>query len=120
MLASSNHLKLETYNQNATTVVINLIGKYDLSEIHNFESIYSEQLKNKPAVIALNLASLNYIDSSGIGSFVRCMNLANKDKLEFLCFGLNENIRSIFMLAKLDQFIKIIPNSEFESRYPRG
>ena len=98
-------------------VIFNLIGKYDISEVHNFETMYKKYLEQQPRLIALKLRDLKYIDSSGIGSLVRCMNLALKNDVEFICFDLNENVESIFKLAKLDQFITLLTEEEFVNTY---
>ena len=98
-------------------VIFNLIGKYDISEVHNFETMYKKYLEQQPRLIALKLRDLKYIDSSGIGSLVRCMNLALKNDVELICCELNENVESIFKLAKLDQFITLLTEEEFVNTY---
>lgn len=98
-------------------LIFTLSGRYDISEVHNFESVYRQHIEDEPKIIALNLRELKYIDSSGIGSLVRCMNLALKSNIEFICYDINENVESIFKIAKLDQFISILTHDEFISTY---
>ncbi|MFW5862170.1 MAG: STAS domain-containing protein [Spirochaetota bacterium] len=112
-------MQIDIHKEN-NMVIFNLIGKYDISEVHNFETMYKKHLDQKPRLIALKLQNLKYIDSSGIGSLVRCMNLALKNDVEFICFDLNENVESIFKLAKLDQFITLLTEEEFMDTYVRG
>jgi len=98
-------------------IIFTLNGRYDISEVHNFETVYRHHIDDNPKVIALNLKDLKYIDSSGIGSLVRCMNLALKNNIEFICYDINENVESIFKIAKLDQFISILTKDEFLKKY---
>lgn len=100
-------------NNNDGLVNIKLSGNYDIEEIYFFSSVFAEQLNNNPSIIALNLGELNYIDSSGIGSLIRCMNMAIKENIIFLCYNLNENIKKTFKIAKLEQCFPILSEEEF-------
>ena len=100
-----------------TTEIIVLSGKYDISEIIKFETQFKELLKKRPERIALNLSDLAYIDSSGIGSIIRCMNFASRDNIQFICFALNDSILSVFKMAKLDQYIVLMSEDEFNATF---
>ena len=99
------------------TAILFLEGKYDISEIIKFEGIFKETIKGMPERIALNLKNLIYIDSSGIGSIIRCMNFASRDNIAFICYDLSDPIFSVFQMAKLDQYIQIMTLEEFESSF---
>jgi hypothetical protein len=58
--------------------IISIRGRYELSSVNYIENIFKEQLYTDCTVIAFNLKDLHYIDSSGIGSLIRCENLAKK------------------------------------------
>ena len=98
-------------------VTIKLIGKYDIEELLFFSTVFSDEISKKPPVIALNLGNLTYIDSSGIGSLIRYMNIATKENIDFLCYNLNKNIENIFKTSKLDQFLQILSNEDFHKKY---
>ena len=104
-------------NREEEIVDIKLIGKYDLEELLFFSTIFSDEISKKPPVIALNLAELTYIDSSGIGSLIRYMNMAIKENIDFLCYNLNKNIENIFKISKLDQFLQILSKEDFQKKY---
>ncbi|MCU0822869.1 MAG: STAS domain-containing protein, partial [Spirochaetes bacterium] len=86
-------------HRNRDIVDVKIVGEYDIHEVHFFNSLFIDELNNKPATIALNLKEMTYIDSSAIGSLLRCMNMAMKDNTEFICYSLNERIEEIFRLA---------------------
>ena len=99
------------------TVIFGLYGKYDVSEIIRFESQFKDAVKELPERIALNLSELDYIDSSGIGSLIRCMNIALHDGVDFLCYDVNDKVVGIFKAAKLDQYLKLLTLSEFNALF---
>ncbi len=96
---------------------IKLVGEYDIQEVHFFNSLFIDELNKKPSNIALNLGELKYIDSSAIGSLIRCMNMAAKDDINFICYNLNEKIKEIFKLAKLERYFQILSDEEFKKRF---
>ncbi|MBN2040093.1 MAG: STAS domain-containing protein [Spirochaetes bacterium] len=97
-------------------VNIKLIGKYDIEELLFFSTVFSDEISKKPEVIALDLEELTYIDSSGIGSLIRYMNIATKENIEFLCYNLNKNIEDIFKISKMDQFLHILSNDDYHKK----
>lgn len=99
------------------TVIIILSGKYDISEIIRFEALFKEHLKDMPERIALNLNELEYIDSSGIGSLIRCMNFASHENIAFVCYDLNEKISNLFKAARLDQYMPLLTIFEFNALF---
>ncbi len=106
--------------RNKNIVDVKIIGEYDIHEVHFFNSLFIDELSNKPAVIALNLKETTYIDSSAIGSLIRCMNMAMKENVEFICYSLNERIEEIFRLARLERCFQILSEEDFQKKYPAG
>ena len=103
--------------RNDNIVNIKLIGKYDIEELLFFSTLFTDEISKKPRVIALDLEELSYIDSSGIGSLIRYMNMAAKENVDFLCYNLNGNIQNIFKISKLDRYLPIFSNEEFQKKY---
>ena len=105
-------MRIETHREERL-IIIKLIGRYDIEEVHDFVIMFRQQINMNLDIIALNLSELNYIDSSGIGSFIRCKNTATRNRVQFICYDLHKNIASIFKLAKVDQFLDILSEDEF-------
>ena len=59
--------------------IISIIGKLDLSSTRKLEAEFKEEIMKKPEAIYFDMAATDYIDSSGIGTIIRCMNWAKKD-----------------------------------------
>ena len=109
-------LKIDVHRDEGLTI-IQLAGKYDITEITNFERVFIGEIEKRPAVVALMLKDLKYIDSSGIGSLVRSFNLAEKYGVDFVCYNLNTNTERILSLSKIDLFMKILSEEAFINTY---
>ena len=133
-------MKIDIYRED-TLVVIRVIGRFDINEVHSFESMLHSQIESNPAVIAFRLRECTYIDSSAIvtfsagtstfwntsspvwlpqfqdGSFVRFMNLAKRHGIDMVCYDLNENIAKIFRISKLDSYVQILTEEQFLDKY---
>jgi anti-anti-sigma factor len=103
--------------KNGNTVVIGLNGSFDIGEVTTFEARFKSVLQQHPENIALHLKELHYIDSSGVGSLIRCMNYAMREKSHLLCFDLNESIYSVFEMTHLSHFIEVLSQKDFSQKY---
>jgi anti-sigma B factor antagonist len=64
--------------------------------------------------IFIDLSNVNYIDSSGIGVLINTAKLLRKQKGDIVMANVSDDIKSIFKVIKLEEFIKIY-NSEVEA-----
>jgi anti-anti-sigma factor len=111
-------MKLDIYRDD-NLVIIRIIGRFDINEVHNFETAFISQVESNPEAIAIKLKDCTYIDSSAIVSFVRFKNLALKNKIDIIYYGLNDNINRIFSISKLDTYLKVLSEEEFLEQYSR-
>lgn len=61
----------------------------------------------KPQRLVVNLERVGYMDSSGLATLVECMRTAKGNSTEMILCGMNERVRAIFEIARLDQFFRI-------------
>jgi anti-sigma B factor antagonist len=104
-------------HKNGSTVIVDLNGSFDIGEVGTFELRFKSLLKQHPKNIALHMRDLLYIDSSGIGSLIRCMNYAMRENSHLVCYDLNDSIRMVFDMTHLAQFIEVLTEGDFMSRY---
>jgi anti-anti-sigma factor len=64
--------------------------------------------------IFVDLKNVEYIDSSGIGVFINSAKLIRKQKGDVVLANVSEEVKNIFKVINLDEFIKIY-NSEVEA-----
>jgi len=93
--------------------IIKLKGEFDLHDVDDFEASLRELLK-KFKKFVIDFSNLEYIDSSGIGQFIRLQtDLANDDGVLYI-FGLNDFISRIISMANLDTFFNIKSKAEID------
>lgn len=97
--------------------ILALRGRYELSTVSLIENIFREQLLAGFEIIGFDFKELNYIDSSGIGSLIRCKNLAEKQKREIVLFNLSSDIQMVFQMSRLDTILNIVSGETFENDY---
>jgi anti-sigma B factor antagonist len=67
-------------------------------------------VEEKPQQIVVDLAKVTYIDSSGLAVLIEGMQNVESYGGKFALAGLQENVRPIFEIARLDQVFRIYPD----------
>jgi anti-anti-sigma factor len=104
-------------NQVGSIKIIEISGKYDIESTEEFESIFNKQLESKPQIVAIDMTKLDYIDSSGIGSLIKCLNSLKNKNGKMILVGIKPMIMNVFKLAKLDMFFEILSKMDFDTKY---
>jgi anti-sigma B factor antagonist len=90
-------------------VVISPVGDIDMSRSPEFRTALRGVNDRKPRRLVVNLADVGYMDSSGLATLVECMRTAKANRTEMILCGMNDRVRAIFDIARLDQFFNIVP-----------
>lgn len=99
-------MQLETEIRNATLIVTALIPRIDAAVAIQFKDGMRDACNDGPARVVLDLAQVNFIDSSGLGAIVATMKLLAPDqKLELA--ALSENVDKVFRLTRMDRVFAI-------------
>lgn len=110
-------IKIKKINQRI--VLLELFGKFNIEEVVRFEETINRIMEDKPAAIAINMEEIKYIDSSGIGSLIKTMNIAKGKNIDLVITDIDKDILHIFKLAYLDRFFTIMPYEEFFEQYSK-
>ncbi len=90
--------------------VLPLDGEIDLHVSPGIASSLKAIIDAKPKKVVVDLARVSYIDSSGLAVLIEGMqNVAGYGGL-FSLAGLQETVRPIFEIARLDQVFRIFPD----------
>jgi len=81
------------------------------------EKAINELIEESPRTLSLNMAELKYIDSSGIGSLIKAMNITKNRDIDLVITDLDKEILHIFKLAYLDRFFTISTQEEIIEKY---
>ncbi|MGJ8662772.1 MAG: STAS domain-containing protein [Marinicella sp.] len=88
-------------------VTIYVAGEVDLSNSADVRKTILGALKTSSAVM-VNLAQVEYIDSSGIAAMVEGLQYANSNGRTFSLTEPSKQVSSILELARLDQVFDIV------------
>jgi anti-sigma B factor antagonist len=94
----------------AGPTIIPLEGEIDLHVSPRIAATLTAAVKEKPRNLIVDLAKVSYIDSSGLAILIEAMQSVEKYGGKFALAGLQENVKPIFEIARLDQVFRIFPD----------
>ena len=94
----------------APSNVFPLSGEIDLDVSPRIAASLTEMIDRKPEKLVVDLSEVTYIDSSGLAALIEAMQNVDKYNGKFALAGLQENVRPIFEIARLDQVFRIYPD----------
>jgi anti-sigma B factor antagonist len=90
--------------------VLPLDGEIDLHVSPRVALSLAQMVKKKPAKLVVDLSRVSYIDSSGLAVLIEAMQSVEEYGGMFSIAGMQETVRSIFEIARLDQVFRIFPD----------
>ncbi|MCG3139142.1 MAG: Anti-sigma-B factor antagonist [Phycisphaerae bacterium] len=93
------------------TVVV-LKGELNLRYQAPFHQQMLKLCNKPPAHLLLDLAALQHIDSSGVGTLVDIFRRVKKASARMTLVALSPMVHSVFEITKLDRFFEIYPTRE--------
>ena len=91
--------------------VLPLEGEIDLHVSPAISASLKTITDAKPKRVVVDLAKVSYIDSSGLAVLIEAMQNVMGYGGKFALSGLQENVRPIFEIARLDQVFRIFPDN---------
>jgi len=64
----------------------------------------------------VDLSGVNYMDSSGVATLVEAMQISRRQSTKLVLCSLQDKVRSVFEIARLDRVFEIAPNVEVADR----
>jgi anti-anti-sigma factor len=90
--------------------VLPLEGEIDLHVSPRVAESLATMIEQKPARLVVDLSQVTYIDSSGLAVLIEGMQNVEGYGGKFFLAGLQDNVRPIFEIARLDQVFQIYPD----------
>ena len=90
--------------------VLPLQGEIDLHVSPRISEKLGEMIKQKPSRVVVDLSRVTYIDSSGLAILISAMQDVEDYGGRFAIAGLQENVRTIFETARLDNVFLMYPH----------
>ena len=102
---ADNALTMQVLHDGAVTRIIP-VGEIDMSSANTFETIAGQALLAHPERIELDLAGVEFIDSSGLRSIVLLRNRARLEGIDLCATGLSPAAERILELTGLIDELK--------------
>ena len=93
-------------------VVMKLIGRMDADTSKEFEAAWDRSLQEGSIFFVVDLSELNYINSAGIGSFLRNGKLAHEKRGALHIAGIKGFVKEIFEMTQLIRVYPIFESTE--------
>src|SRR2546423_3276490 len=90
--------------------VFPLKGEIDLHVSPSVTASLNAMIEKKPRRLVVDLSEVTYIDSAGLAALIEAMQKVEGYGGRFLLAGLQETVRSIFEISRLDQVFQIFPD----------
>ena len=90
--------------------VLPLEGDIDLHVSPAVTESLNAMIKKKPERIVIDLSRATYIDSAGVAALILAMQEVEAYGGKFFLSGLQETLRSIFEISRLDRTFRIVPD----------
>lgn len=108
-MADTDTIEIKVESRGGVTIV-RPKGDVDLQR----SPILRDQLKTvsekRPSRLIVDLSDVSYMDSSGVATLVEAMQLARRGKYPLVLCSLQDRVKSIFEIARLDTVFQIAPD----------
>jgi anti-sigma B factor antagonist len=92
--------------------VLPLKGEIDLHVSPIVTASLTAMIEKNPERLVIDLSDVTYIDSAGLAALIQAMQKVEDYGGKFLLAGLQETVRSIFEISRLDQVFRIFPDTD--------
>lgn len=93
-------------------IILEPDGRFDANEAENVRETLKQAVSTVPAKIIVNLKKVNFIDSSGLAVLVQGMKRAKDKKGKLHLCNLQQRVRIIFELTRLDRAFEIFADEK--------
>lgn len=110
-MIESESMEIRREDRSGATI-LSPVGEIDLSRSPSLRAMLIETLDESPARLVLDLGEVSYMDSSGVATFIEAMHVARQRSCALILCALQDRVRSIFEIARLDMVFTIKPDTD--------
>lgn len=93
-------------------VILKLTGEIDLHASPALRAELQQCAADKTALLLVDFHNVEYIDSSGLATFIEYVRSASDHNGRIALFGLKKKVRTIFDLVRLNELFTITDSAE--------
>lgn len=102
---------IESIEKVNDTIIVVMKGTLDISKQGRFKDELLKQVPSDKTKLILDFQEVNFIDSACLGALISIVRTLRNRGGDVLLFGLQNEVRSIFQITRLDKVFKV-----FETR----
>ncbi len=106
-MSKAEELEIHTSNIH-DGIILRPVGEIDLSCAATLRQGLSQIQGGRPQRLVIDLSQVPYMDSSGVATLVEAMQIARRTGSKLVLAALQEKVRSIFEIARLDMVFAIV------------
>ncbi|MBX3367887.1 MAG: STAS domain-containing protein [Phycisphaeraceae bacterium] len=91
-----------------TSIVVSPRGDLDMSRSPALRNTLRTAQGDKPKTLIVNLASVEYMDSSGLATLVEAMKNAKNNSTKLVLCAMNQKVKALFEIARLHNYFNIV------------
>ena len=92
--------------------IVQPLGEIDLGNATALGTHIKQAQRDRPPRLVIDLQQVPYMDSSGVATLVEAMQVARRQGGRLVLCGMQEKVRSIFEIARLDMVFTIVSNRD--------
>lgn len=100
-------IKLKKYS---SVYILEVIGDMDLYSAFELKDVVAKMLAKGIKLYVLDLAKVDYIDSSGIGVLIHIYSTIKKANNKLKIVNVHGSVEKVIRLTKLTQYFPIVPS----------
>lgn len=104
-------MKVQLDNKGSWAVV-SLEGDLEVAGAEQLNQVVADLLSAKRRQVILDLTKCEYVDSSGLGALLDISKNCHRQGCALRLAGLNENVRDVFLMTRLDRYFHIASTLE--------
>ena len=89
-------------------LIVRPVGEVDLGCAPMLQEKMAAVLSGDAYKVIIDLSGVPYMDSSGVATLVEAMQVARRNKIKLLLCTMQDRVRSIFEIARLDTVFVIV------------
>ncbi len=98
--------------ENGAVSIIELAGRFDAYQVPQVTGWFEKAWASIPARIVVNLAGVNFLDSTALATLVKGMKHCRQNQGDLVICQLQQPVRIIFELTRLDRAINIFASED--------
>ena len=103
LVASKMSLDVQTRQTDAGVAVIVPSGRLDVAGAPTLKEAISEVVKNGPPKVVIDMESVSFVDSTGLGSVISALKQLRSSQGELRLAAPNQQVRVVLELTTLDR-----------------